>query len=90
MACANSFVKNEMQETEVAYTPTDGFYNVVYPCRQCGNAKSITAKPWQSCMRKRRSCFRKGEEHPLPTIRRVHVTEVRQSPQDPCFRRPND
>lgn len=75
MACANPFVKNELQESKVAYTPRDGFYNVLEPCHRCLTARSGTA--WEYCMRQRRFCLRRNEEHALPTIRRVHVTNVR-------------
>lgn len=82
MPCPNSFVKNELQETLVAYSPADGIYNVLDPCSRCINIRSGSAKPWEFCMRQRRSCLRRNEEHPVPTIRRVHVNNVRQSFQE--------
>eukprot|EP00752_Nemacystus_decipiens_P002745 g2563.t1 len=85
MSCANSFVKNELQETSDRYAPEDGFYNVLDPCSQCASTKrSKTARPWQICVRRRRSCVRKGEEHPLPTIRRVHVSDLREERDFAC------
>eukprot|EP00903_Cladosiphon_okamuranus_P012408 g11628.t3 len=85
MACANSFVKNELQETLVAYTPSDGIYNVLDPCSRCEHFKAKAGgRRWEHCMRERRRCFRKGEDHPLPTIRRVHVDNLSEDRDFAC------
>ncbi len=71
---ANPFVKTELQRSEIEPMPAKNYFSVVYPCSSCG---PIGPKRWEYCMRQRRHCLRRNEEHPLPTIERVPIDQVR-------------
>ncbi|CAM9714226.1 unnamed protein product, partial [Pylaiella littoralis] len=87
MSSANAFVKNEWEIRELEQMPARNFFDVVDPCESCRRSFRFRAggsKPWEVCMRFPRQCFRKGEKHPLPTIRRVCIDELNEDRDFAC------
>lgn len=87
MSCPNAFVKKEWEISEFEPMPVRPYVDVVDPCPRCRGSihKSTSGKPWEQCMRQRRQCLRRNEDHPLPPIRRVPIDEVSGIMLSLCF-----
>ncbi|CAM9540755.1 unnamed protein product [Ectocarpus sp. 4 AP-2014] len=86
MSCPNAFVKKEWEINEFEPMPVRPYLDVVDPCTRCRGSvyKSTSSKPWEQCMRQRRQCLRRNEEHPLPPIRRVPLDELDEERDFAC------
>ncbi|CAB1107695.1 unnamed protein product [Ectocarpus sp. CCAP 1310/34] len=86
MSCPNAFVKKEWEINEFEPMPARPYLDVVDPCARCRGSvhKSTSSKPWEQCMRQRRQCLRRNEDHPLPPIRRVPIDELDEDRDFAC------
>ncbi|CAM9185456.1 unnamed protein product [Ectocarpus fasciculatus] len=86
MSCPNAFVKKEWEINEFEPMPVRPYLDVVDPCNSCRGSvyKSTSGKPWEQCMRQRRQCIRRNEDHPLPPIRRVPIDELDEERDFAC------